>query len=72
MRFEWDEGKNLANQRKHQVSFELSREVFLDSLHRSIPDHIVGAEQRRQTMGLVGGVVLLLVAHTCATAMARK
>lgn len=64
MRFEWNEGKNLANQRKHQVSFELAREVFWDPLHQSIPDHTVGSEQRWQTIGLVGSVVLLLVAHT--------
>lgn len=57
MRFEWDEGKNLVNQRKHKVSFELAREVFLDPLHRSIPDEVVDSEQRWQMMRLVGGVV---------------
>lgn len=28
MRVEWDEGKNLANQRKHGVSFEEAEEIF--------------------------------------------
>ena len=27
-RFEWDDAKNLANQRKHGVSFEEAREVL--------------------------------------------
>ena len=64
MRFEWDEAKNRANRTKHHVSFELAIEVFNDPLHRSIPDRIVDGEQRWQTMGLVGGIVLLIVAHT--------
>jgi len=33
-------------------------------LHRSIPERIVDGEQRWQTVGLAGGVVLLIVAHT--------
>ena len=35
MRFEWDEGKNRANQRKHGVSFDDASEVFGDPLHLS-------------------------------------
>lgn len=64
MRFEWDEAKSRANRLKHGVTFETAREVFDDPLHRSIPDRVVDGEQRWQTMGLVGGIVLLLVAHT--------
>ncbi len=30
-RFEWDEAKNLANQRKHGVSFYEAQYAFLDS-----------------------------------------
>jgi uncharacterized protein len=64
MQFEWDEAKNRANQIKHHVSFETAVEVFADPLHRSIPDRIVEGEQRWQTIGLAGAVVLLIVAHT--------
>jgi uncharacterized protein len=64
MQFEWDEAKNQANQIKHHVSFETAVEVFSDPLHRSIPDRIVGGEQRWQTIGHVGTIVLLIVAHT--------
>ena len=32
MRFTWDETKNQRNQRDHQVSFELARDVFADPL----------------------------------------
>jgi uncharacterized protein len=64
MTFEWDEAKNRANQIKHHVSFELAIEVFNDPLHRSQPERIVDGEHRWQTIGLVGGIVLLIVAHT--------
>ena len=30
MRFEWDEEKNDANQRKHTVAFEIAARVFAD------------------------------------------
>ncbi len=63
MRFEWDETKNAANLRKHKVSFELACEVFDDPLQRSVADRTEDGEQRWNTTGMVGGVVLLIVAH---------
>ncbi len=38
--------------------------VFDDPLHISTQDRFENDEERWQTLGLVGGVVLLLVAHT--------
>ncbi len=38
MRVEWDEKKNIANQKKHGVSFEEARTVFLDEEGILIPD----------------------------------
>ncbi len=65
VRFEWDEAKNLANQRKHDgVSFEEACHVFHDPLHVSVQDRIEGGEQRWQTVGSIGGFVVLVVAHT--------
>lgn len=64
MRFEWDPRKNAANRSKHGVSFETACRVFEDPLVLSYPDRIVGDQQRWQSIGLVDGVVLLLVAHT--------
>ena len=39
--FEWDERKNIANQRKHGVSFGEAKTVFLDENAEQIfdPDH---------------------------------
>jgi uncharacterized DUF497 family protein len=64
MRVVWDESKNQINRTKHQLSFETARLVFDDPLHVSRQERIEGGEQRWQTIGLVHGLVLLLVAHT--------
>lgn len=40
--------------------------VFDDPLHLTRLEHIENGEERWQTLGLAGGVVLLLVAHTVA------
>jgi len=62
--FEWDEGKNVANQRKHGVSFEEACTVFSDDLARLIPDpdHSEG-EERYILMGVSAELRLLTVCH---------
>ncbi|MFB3920404.1 MAG: BrnT family toxin [Terriglobia bacterium] len=64
MRFEWDEQKSRSNLAKHQVSFETATLVFDDPFALSIYDRTVEGEDRWHTLGLVGGVVILLVVHT--------
>lgn len=60
--------KNLANQRKHGVSFKMASQVFRDPQRVSVAERVMDGEQRWQTTGVVrktsGGVLLLLVAHT--------
>jgi uncharacterized DUF497 family protein len=62
--FEWDENKNLLNQRKHGVSFEEAKTVFADELGRLIPDpeHSDG-EERFILMGISAYSRLLVVCH---------
>jgi uncharacterized DUF497 family protein len=64
MRFEWDPAKARANHRKHGVAFEIALHVFEDPYALIEQDRIEGGERRWQTLGLVGGILLLLVAHT--------
>lgn len=68
IRFEWDEAKNLSNQRKHGVSFQEASQVFWDPLHVIVADRFVDGEQRWQTLGMVrragGSLLVLLVANT--------
>jgi uncharacterized DUF497 family protein len=62
--FEWDEAKNLSNERKHGIRFEQAALAFLDPLVISLKDRIEGGEERWQTLGHVEGLLLLLIAHT--------
>jgi uncharacterized protein len=64
MRLSWDEPKSRTNQRKHGISFDTASRVFLDPLHLSRQDRIVEGEERWQTMGMVNGALLIVVAYT--------
>ena len=64
LRFEWDPVKAAANLRKHGVSFEIAVRAFADPFALTEQDRIEGGERRWQTLGMVEGQVLLLVAHT--------
>lgn len=64
MQFEWDEAKAESNFRKHGVRFSTAVRAFLDPFAISEQDRIEDGEFRRQTLGLVDGSLLLLVAHS--------
>ncbi len=59
--FEWDEAKAKTNERKHGVRFEDAILVFADPFALTEQDRIEGGELRWQTIGMVGGIVLLMV-----------
>ena len=63
MRLSWDEQKSRRNQRKHGIGFDTASRAFLDPLHLSREDRIVEGEERWQTIGMVNGVLLILVAY---------
>ena len=64
LRFEWDERKNVRNQRKHGVSFDEAETVFLDdhALLLDDPDHS-GREDRFILLGLSAALRSLVVCH---------
>lgn len=62
MRWTWDNDKNRSNGRKHGLSFETAQLVFDDPLAASRPDRS-SREERLQTVGMIGGVIVLVV-HT--------
>ena len=64
MRFVCDSAKAKGNLKKHRVSFEIAARVFADPFSLSEQDRIEDGEHRWQTLGLVEGCLLLLVAHT--------
>ncbi|SJM94312.1 BrnT family toxin [Crenothrix polyspora] len=63
MKFSWDENKNTINKDKYSISFETAKLVFEDPLHISIQDRHENGEERWQTLGVINGVTVLLVAH---------
>lgn len=64
LRFEWDERKAAANVKKHGVSFEEAKSVFVDERAKLIddPDHSED-EERFVLLGLSSALRLLLVCH---------
>ncbi len=65
LNFEWDENKNISNQKKHDgVTFEEAKTVFADELARLIPDPDNSVDEERFIlMGLSSHLKLLLVSH---------
>lgn len=64
IRFEWDAVKATSNLSKHKVSFETATRVFADPFLLTQQDRIENGEQRWQSIGMVDGQLVLLVAHT--------
>ena len=64
LRFEWDERKAAANAKKHGVSFEEAKSVFVDEQAKLIddPDHSLD-EDRFVLLGLSSSLRLLVVCH---------
>ena len=64
LHFEWDEAKAKANVKKHGLSFEEAKSVFLDDRAKLIPDpdHSIG-EERFVLLGYSSSLKLLVVCH---------
>ncbi|MGA3026947.1 MAG: BrnT family toxin [Bryobacteraceae bacterium] len=60
----WDEAKNRVNRRKHGVSFETAARTFEDPAALSYVERVVEGQERWHTIGLAGGITVLLVVHT--------
>ena len=71
-RFEWDPTKAAGNLRKHGVSFQTAVRVFTDPYALVERDSIENGEERWQAIGVVEGVLMLIVAHTCANRTISK
>ncbi len=63
MRYLLDEKKSRLNRSKRKVSFETAALAFQDPHSITRFDRIKDGEERRQTLGVAGGVAVLLVSH---------
>lgn len=64
MRFEWDDDKDLANKKKHGLSFDTARQVFLDPWLVMLPERVIDEEVRYWTVGKAKGITIIVVVHT--------
>lgn len=65
MRFEWDDNKNLANNRKHGIDFRDAVYVFSDPYALNIPDDEHSDEEERWVLlGKDLREMVLVVIHT--------
>ena len=55
--------KSESNLAKHGISFELASKVFDDPLALSRQERVVAGEERWHTLGSVGSLNIILVAH---------
>ncbi len=64
LRFEWDDAKNRASQRKHGISFEEAQTVFFDdNAVEFYDDEHSGWEERFLLLGVSCRLRILLVCH---------
>lgn len=64
MKFEWSEEKNRVNIKKHHISFEEAKEVFIDPMQISKLDHRFDYfEERWITLGSAIRGKIVVVAH---------
>jgi uncharacterized DUF497 family protein len=61
--FSWDTAKYRQNRSKHGLSFKLASNVFHDPTVLTKLDLSKGKEDREQTLGIVGSIMLFVV-HT--------
>ncbi len=63
LEFEWDEAKNLANIRKHGISFVLAKRIFEGAVLSRLDRRREYGEERYLSIGQVEQA-LIVVAHT--------
>lgn len=64
LKFEWDGRKATTNRRKHRVSFDEARTVFLDEDALQVPDPDHSEEEDRFIMlGISARLRVLVVCH---------
>lgn len=71
MKFEWDDNKNHSNIEKHGVSFEQAVEIFDGFTVTNIDSREDYGEEREISIGMFGGIAVLVVVHTDRNGVCR-
>jgi uncharacterized DUF497 family protein len=64
IRFEWDEGKNRSNKKKHGINFETDQLIFDDPHCISFVDRVSDGEDRWHAIGSIENIIVIVVVHT--------
>ncbi len=64
MRWIWNPEKDRLNRQKHGIAFKDAVFVFSDHFAFTEQDRHEDGEERWQTIGMIGGTAVILVAHT--------
>ena len=75
--YEWDPVKDSANRRKHGIGLAEAAVIFEGPVFTRLDDREDYGETREVSIGLLGGAVVLAVAHTersgrCRLVSARR
>ncbi|MBB3966616.1 BrnT family toxin [Rhizobium metallidurans] len=62
--YEWDDAKNAANIAKHGVGFSTAVRIFDGRVLTAVDDRFDYGEIRKNSIGLVDGILFLVVTHT--------
>ena len=62
--FAWDEDKNAVNVEKHGVSFATASRIFEGFVLTVVDDRFEYGEVRKNSIGLIEGILFLTVTHT--------
>ena len=62
--FTWDEDKNAANIEKHGVGFATASRIFEGFVLTAVDDRFDYGEVRKNSIGLIDGLLFLTVTHT--------
>ncbi|MGB3405176.1 MAG: BrnT family toxin [Microcoleaceae cyanobacterium] len=64
MEFEWDQEKNISNQKKHKISFEEAAEIFRYPIYEIVDTRFQYGEERYIAIGCNSQVIIVTVVYT--------
>jgi uncharacterized protein len=64
MSYEWDAGKNVANQMKHGISFEEALLIFEGDVLTGVDTRRDCGETRKVCIGAIQDLIVIVIVHT--------
>lgn len=71
MNYEWDAGKNVANQMKHGISFEEALLIFDGDVLTGVDTRRDYGETRKVSIGAILDLIVIVVVHTDRNGLIR-